>query len=358
MNKNEDLYALQLKRKRDLFLSFFSEFTKDLDYFSSPISNFRTRAELGVHVNDSINFTMVKNNKKIFINTLEICDEKINNIINLLKKYVTDKESIKEKLFQAEIQVARNGEGMVSLIYHKSLDTNWIEDAQNLSSKIGVSIIGRSKKQKLVIGKDFVTETYKVKDQTIKIDLYEQCFSQTNPYICDQMLSWVHEREDPGSHVTELHCGIGTFTALLSNIFSKVLATENSRPSIKALKENLKNNFITNVQFARMSGLETLEALNKVRVFNRLKHVNLKSLKRDVLFLDPPKTGLDSLSLDLIKKVNFKEIIYLSCGFPSLKSNINNLLSDYYIEKAAFFDQFPFTDHLETGVILKKRVTT
>jgi len=64
LNKNEDLYALQLKRKRDLFLSFFSEFTKDLDYFSSPISNFRTRAELGVHVNDSINFTMVKNNKK------------------------------------------------------------------------------------------------------------------------------------------------------------------------------------------------------------------------------------------------------------------------------------------------------
>jgi len=55
LNKNEDLYALQLKRKRDLFLSFFSEFTKDLDYFSSPISNFRTRAELGVHVNDSIN---------------------------------------------------------------------------------------------------------------------------------------------------------------------------------------------------------------------------------------------------------------------------------------------------------------
>jgi len=358
LNKNEDLYALQLKRKRDLFLSFFSEFTKDLDCFPSPISNFRTRAELGVHVNDSINFTMVENNKKIFIDNLEICDEKINNIINLLKKYVTDKESIKEKLFQAEIQVARNGEGMVSLIYHKSLDTNWIEDAQNLSSKIGVSIIGRSKKQKLVIGKDFVTETYKVKDQTIEIDLYEQCFSQTNPYICDQMLSWVHEREDPNFHITELHCGIGTFTALLSNIFSKVLATENSRPSIKALKKNLENNFITNVQFARMSGLETLEALNKVRTFNRLKHVNLKSLKRDVLFLDPPKTGLDSLSLDLIKQVNFKEIIYLSCGFPSLKSNINNLLSDYCIEKAAFFDQFPFTDHLETGVILKKRVTT
>ena len=358
MNKNEDLYALQLKRKQDLFLSFFSEFTKNLECFPSPVSNFRTRAELGVHVSDSINFTMVKNNKKILINNLEICDEKINNIINHLKKYVTDKESIKEKLFQVEIQVSRSGEGMVSLIYHKPLDSNWIDEAQNLSSKIGVSIIGRSRKQKLVIGRDFVTETYKAKEQTIKINLYEQCFSQTNPYICDQMLSWVCEREEPSSHITELHCGIGTFTSLLSNIFSKVLATENSRPSIKALEKNLESNFITNVQFARMSGLETLEALNKVRVFNRLKHINLNNFKRDILFLDPPKSGVDSLSLDLIKQLNFKEIIYLSCGFPSLKSNVNNLLSDYFIEKAAFFDQFPFTDHLETGVILKKRVTT
>ena len=58
--------------------------------------------------------------KKIFVNNLEICDEKINNIINLLKKFLSKKESIKEKLFQAEIQVARNGEGMVTLIYHKS----------------------------------------------------------------------------------------------------------------------------------------------------------------------------------------------------------------------------------------------
>jgi len=100
LNKNEDLYAFQLKRKRDLFLSFFSEFTKDLDYFSSPISNFRTRAELGVHVNDSINFTMVKNNKKIFINTLKICDEKINNIINLLKKYVMIRNLSKKNYFK------------------------------------------------------------------------------------------------------------------------------------------------------------------------------------------------------------------------------------------------------------------
>ena len=152
------------------------------------------------------------------------------------------------------------------------------------------------------------------------------------------------------------YCAFNSYTTLfhLKDDYMKALKQQ----LLHDLEKNLKNNIMTNVQFARMSGLETLEALNEVRVFNRLKHVNLKSLKRDVLFLDPPRSGVDSLSLDLIKQLNFKEIIYLSCGFSSLKSNVNNLLSDYSIEKAAFFDQFPFTDHLEAGVILKKRVTT
>ena len=70
--------------------------------------------------------------------------------------------------------------------------------------------------------------------------------------------------------------------------------------------------------------------------------------------MDPPRSGLDTESINLIKQLNYKEIIYLSCGFESLKSNLNELLTSYKVEKAALFDQFPYTDHIETGVILKK----
>ena len=48
------------------------------------------------------------------------------------------------------------------------------------------------------------------------------------------------------------------------------------------------------------------------------------------------------------------DIIYLSCGFESLKSNLKELLTSYKVKKAALFDQFPYTDHIETGVILRK----
>ena len=72
MNKNEDLYARQLEAKKDLFFLFFSELTKNLNYFPSPPSHFRTRAELGVQVNNNIKFTMIENNKKINIDELTI----------------------------------------------------------------------------------------------------------------------------------------------------------------------------------------------------------------------------------------------------------------------------------------------
>ncbi len=317
MNNNEDLYTRQLKAKKDLFFPFFSELTKNLNYFPSPPSHFRTRAELGVHVNNNIQFTMVENNNKINVDELTICDAKINQLISQLKVKLLGSDEIKEKLFQTEIQVSRSGEGIVSLIYHKPLDANWIEKAKKLSSEIGASIVGRSRKQKLVIGKDFVTETYNAHIKKIKVNLYEQCFSQPNPYICDEMLTWVSKSKKLHHHVTELHCGVGTFTILLSNLYSRVLATENSRPSVKA-------------------------------------HINLIDFRKDVLFLDPPRSGLDVDSINLIKQLNYKEIIYLSCGFKSLKSNLKELLTNYKVKKAALFDQFPYTDHIETGVILRK----
>ena len=103
-----------------------------------------------------------------------------------------------------------------------------------------------------------------------------------------------------------------------------------------------------------MSGLETLEALLNKREFNRMKHIDLINFKKDVLFLDPPRSGLDVESISLIKQLKFKKIIYLSCGFESLKSNLKELLTDYKINKAALFDQFPYTSHIETGVVLRK----
>ena len=53
--------------------------------------------------------------------------------------------------------------------------------ARNLNKKLQATIIGRSRKQKLSYGNDYVIETYKSFKSKYTLRLYEQCFSQTNP---------------------------------------------------------------------------------------------------------------------------------------------------------------------------------
>lgn len=357
MNNSTSKYINQFNKKKKKFDQFFLTFTKDIKYFKSPEYNFRTRADLGIYYDNSIEFTMINNGKKYYVEKLEICDIKINDVLQQIKEELNLNTLLRKKIFQLNIQVSRLKQILVSMIYHKQLDSNWIKEAKKISKKLNISIVGRSRKQKIVIGSDCINEIYRTKKNEVNIDLYEQCFSQPNPYICDEMLSWVETCTESQSNITELHSGQGTFTILLSKLFANVLSTENSRPSVVALKKNLERNLIKNVSFARMSGLDTLEGLLNKRQFRRLKSVNLSLFQRDFLFLDPPRSGIDLDSLKLINKNKFKKIIYISCGFDSLLSNLKYLSSNYVIKRAAMFDQFPYTDHIESGVLLELKST-
>ena len=113
-----------------------------------------------------------------------------------------------------------------------------------------------------------------------------------------------------------------------------------------------------NIKYARLSGKETLEAYEEKREFRRLinNKIDLKEYNIKSIFVDPPREGIDQ---DTISKIShFDEIIYISCGFESLKRDIDILNKTHEIKKVAMFDQFPYTDHIESGVILEKMTPT
>ena len=168
------------------------------------------------------------------------------------------------------------------------------------------------------------------------------------------MINWIEDNRKKDSDIIELHCGIGTFTIPLSRLFRNVIATENSRPSLVALEKNINLNKCKNIKYARLSGKETLEAYEEKREFRRLidKNIYLKEYNIKSIFVDPPREGIDK---DTISKIShFDEIIYISCGFESLKRDLDILKKTHKIKKAAMFDQFPYTDHIESGVILER----
>jgi tRNA (uracil-5-)-methyltransferase len=100
-----------------------------------------------------------------------------------------------------------------------------------------------------------------------------------------------------------------------------------------------------------MSSEEFVEARNKVRKFTRLKDIDLDSYNFSTIFLDPPRAGLDNTTTLLSQ--DFENIIYISCNPETLHRDLEELIKTHTIEKFALFDQFAYSNHIESGVILK-----
>ena len=167
------------------------------------------------------------------------------------------------------------------------------------------------------------------------------------------MIEWVLSNISTNNQdLCELYCGGGNFTIPLSSKFNKVLATEISKTSIKSAKLNCQLNNITNIDFIRMSSEEFIEAKTGVREFTRLKDIDLDSYNFHTIFLDPPRAGVDSKTLKLAQE--FEQIIYISCNPETLKRDLDILIKTHKIQHFALFDQFAFSKHIESGIILKK----
>jgi tRNA (uracil-5-)-methyltransferase len=91
-----------------------------------------------------------------------------------------------------------------------------------------------------------------------------------------------------------------------------------------------------------------------IREFRRLQQedVKLENYNFSTIFVDPPRAGLDDTTRKLAGE--FEQIIYISCNPETLKRDLEELTKTHEIKRFAFFDQFAFSHHIESGVILSK----
>jgi tRNA (uracil-5-)-methyltransferase len=259
---------------------------------------------------------------------------------------------LKQRLFSVEFLSSQKDELLVTLIYHKKVDEDWEKEAKKLAQTLDIDLIGRSRGQKIVVTKEYIDETLTVLDQTYHYRLYDTGFTQPNSGVNEKMIGWVKKMIGKSTlDLLELYCGHGNFTIPLSSQFRSVLATEISKRSIQTARENCIVNDVKNIEFIRLSSEELVQALNKEREFRRLKDVDLDKFSFDTIFVDPPRAGLDSQTLDFIK--DFRHIIYISCNPQTLKRDLDILKKDFEVLNFAVFDQFSYTHHIESGVILK-----
>ncbi|MCP0910571.1 MULTISPECIES: tRNA (uridine(54)-C5)-methyltransferase TrmA [Acinetobacter] len=356
-------YQQQLDAKIERISAQFAEYQPPaLEVFQSPEKYFRMRAEFRIwHTEDDMFYAMFERNedqqkKVIRIDEFPVADLSINQLMPKLLQALKADPLLSIRLFEVHFLATLSGQVLVSLIYHRKLDESWEPAAKALAEQLNIKLIGRSRGQKFVLSDEYVVEELSVFDRTYQYKQIESSFTQPNAQVCQNMLEWACDAaEQSDQDLLELYCGNGNFTLPLSTKFRRVLATELAKSSVYAAEWNIEQNQIGNIQVARLSAEEFTQAYNGERVFRRLQEANidLATYDFDTVFVDPPRAGIDDETLKLLQR--FQRIIYISCNPDTLHDNLKQLSQTHKISKFAMFDQFPYTHHVETGVLLERR---
>lgn len=347
----------QLATKIENLRTLFADIeTPPLEVHPSPYRHFRQRAEFRIwHEGDQPHYLMFGLDREpIRIDRFEPASARINALMCALRNELTASPVLRARLFQVEFLDTTAGEALLTLVYHRPLDEQWIEAAHAAQSRLGARLIGRSRGQRVPLDDPWVTERLLVDGQSLIYRQPEGCFTQPNAAVNRAMLGWARAASAHSSDdLLELYCGIGNFTVALAPLFRSVLATEIGTTAIAAARHNLTANGIANCTVARLSSAEAAAALGRERPFRRLAGFDLDRFTPGTLLVDPPRAGLDARTLAFA--AGFRRIVYISCNPLSLRANLLGLGCGYRIERFAAFDQFPYTNHLECGIVLERR---
>ena len=352
-------YSSQLTTKVGQVQQLLAEFAAPAaEVFASAPEHYRLRAEFRIwHNGDDIYHAMFdsETRDKVRIDYFPVACRTIADFMPVLLKHIQFNHELRYKLYQVDYLATLSGELLVSLIYKRPLTNSWLEQAklltEALAGQYNVKFIGRSRKQKLMLTNDYVTEHFALDSRQLRYQQVEGSFTQPNGEVNRKMLGWAKQiASGLSGDLLELYCGNGNFSIALAECFNQVVATEISRTSIKSAQYNIALNNVDNLQVLQMSAEDVAAALQQG---TQLKQLDLAGMQLNTVLVDPPRAGLDSGTEQLVSR--FNDIIYISCNPQTLAHNLQQLCKTHQIVKLAVFDQFPYTHHIESGVWLRKR---
>ncbi len=353
--------ALDTLRAQDLVLP-------EAQVFASAPEFYRMRCEFAVYKEDlGIRYAMFvpgsRPKQRILMDSFRGAHPAINQCMAALQQQLKGNAFLLNGLFEIDFLAAQDGQVIAALNYHRSFSEAFAKQLSQLrvalrADGLQADLIARARKQKLVCERERVMETYSLSDRSIRLYQVEGTFSQPNAGACTKMLEFARScaRQSPKGDLLELYCGSGTFTVALADLFPQVLATEVARVPTQTALDNLSLNGIDNVRLCRLSAHEAASAIARERPFKRLllNNIQIEDYQFSTLLVDPPRSGIqDEQALKFA--AGFERIIYISCSPQTLALDLKELSKTHRIEKLAFFDQFPYTQHLESGVYLIRR---
>ena len=265
-----------------------------------------------------IGFTPKEGRGVIPIESCAIADRAILDAIVGLKEKVQDKLTFKYRQANIEIKTGDDGRVYWGGIGRKSL---------RLDSK------------------DYLWTEINGKKIFYSLDT----FFQANLSILPLVIEAVRSLDCWGDTTTfyDVYGGVGLFGISLADKAAKVILIEDNLASIKLAHFNR--------EFHGASHLEICYAKAEEKLAEYLRD---NGGSHQVIMVDPPRAGLSAEIRRLFTQTKgLTHLLYLSCNPETLARDLKELISgEWRIQKIIPFDFFPKTKHLETFVVLVRKI--
>jgi 23S rRNA (uracil1939-C5)-methyltransferase len=193
---------------------------------------------------------------------------------------------------------------------------------------------------RVVVGRGWVEERFCGLSLQIAADTFFQVHTRQAERVVPLVLAAL-ESVPPGAMV-DAYCGIGTYTLPVAAAGWQVHGIELSPEAVQQARTNARENGLTDR--ASFEAGVVAECLGE-----HLAHC-------DVLFLDPPRKGLEPATLAAILERPPAHLVYLSCDPATLARDLAQLVAHggYQLESLQPLDFFPQTSHVETLAVLRR----
>ena len=357
-------YDKQLKLKQEYVEGLLKSFgkIKPIIGMNNPL-NYRNKVQVSFGYDDNhkvICGNYVPSTHTIVeVNDCMICDEIANKVIQSVKKLIIkykisifDENSMRGCIRHIFIRSTNTNQYMLVLVtgtmninkkqefikdilkYNKEITTI----VQNINNKHTSMILGQ--KNITLYGKGYIEDEL----CGLKFRISPSSFYQVNKYQTEILYKEAIKTANLNQNdvLIDAYCGTGTIGLVASKYCKQVLGIEINKHAIKDAIVNMRNNDIENASFICDDAGKYMNLLTK------------QHIKVDVVVMDPPRSGSDKKFMDAVIKLKPNRVVYVSCNPNTLKDNLKYMSKSYNIKSIQPVDMFPFTNHVETVVLMSR----
>ena len=291
------------------------------------------------------------------VDECQICNKMINEILYSIKRIVSrlrisifDENIMKGCLRHVLVRSSNKNEYMVVLVtgsvnivkkellikeilkYNPEVKTI----VQNINRRRTSMVLGN--KNNVLYGKGYITDRLCNLDFRISPNSFYQVNSRQTEILYNTAIKAADLKKD--EILLDAYCGTGTIGLACASKVKKVIGVESNPSAIKDANINMKINNIKNTEFVLEDAGKYMEYLAKNKV-----HI-------DIVIMDPPRAGADKRFMSSMIKLAPDKIVYVSCNPITLRDNLKYLSKYYKVDYIRPVDMFPFTEHVETVVLL------